>query len=211
MPLCSTSRVLLVRVSLLLCFIFLVTACSSVSSLIGGRHKYDYAQNFESMQSYDFNPIIPALAADKDFLFIQSSGVMLAIENAMAAKKIRKERNMGPDFRVNYYFTGEKNITVGQLNSLFKYNLGLAWDDKYGSGLGIANSRHSFSKRTLIIDLVSGDNNRLIWRGSAPTRITREDSDNAKRKALAQAVKVILAPFPPENDFESLKTPVLDE
>ncbi len=211
MPFRSTSRVLLVRVSLLLCFIFLVTACSSVSSLIGGRHKYDYAQNFEGMQSYNFKPILPALAADKDFLFIQSSGAMLAIENAMAAKKIRKERNLEPDFWVNYYFTGEKNITVGQLNALFKYNLGLAWDDKYGSGLGIASSNHSFSKRTLIIDLISGNNNRLIWRGSTPTRITRDDSDSAKRKALTQAVKVIMAPFPPENNFESLKTPVFDE
>ncbi len=101
-------------------------------------------------------------------------------------------------------------MNVGRINTLFNYNLGLAWDDKYGTGQGIANSNYSFSKQTLIIDLVSS-NNRLIWRGSAPTGITAEDNEQQKRKALNQAVKVILAPFPPKNNFTSLKTPVFDE
>lgn len=211
MPLGSIiSPVFLQRFIILLSLSIALSACSSISSLIGGRHKYDYAQNFESMQSYNFKPISPTLAADEDFLFIQNAGAALAIENALAGLKIRKERHLQPDFWVNYYFTGEKNMTVGQLNTLFKYNLGLAWDDKYGTGLGTANSSHSFSKTTLIIDLVS-NNNRLIWRGSAPTGISTEDNDHTKRTALTKAVKVIMGPFPPENNFKSLKTPVFDE
>ncbi|MCK5663253.1 MAG: DUF4136 domain-containing protein [Thiotrichaceae bacterium] len=185
-------------------------ACSSVSSLVGGRHKHDYAQNFESMQSYNFNPVSAQIESDANFLFIRNSGAMLAIENGMAAKKLRKERNMEPDIRLNYYFTGEQGMNVGRINTLFNYNLGLAWDDKYGTGQGIANSNYSFSKRTLIVDLISS-NNRLIWRGSAPTGITAEANEQQKRKALNEAVKVILGPFPPQNNFTSLKTPVFDE
>ena len=192
-------------------FSLFLSACGSVSSLIGGRHKHDYAQNFESMQHYNFSPISTQLAADPDFMFIQNSGAQLAIENRMAEKKLLKERHLTPDMWLNYYFTGEKEVSVGQLNQIFGYNLGLAWDDKYGTGKGIANSNHFFSKHTLIIDLVSKENNRLIWRGSAPTGITSNESESSKRKALDKAVEVILDPFPPLNNFESLKTPVFDE
>ncbi len=186
-------------------------ACTSVSSLIGGRHKHDYAQNFESMVRYNFNPVPASLAANPDFLFIQNSGAKLAIENIMAGKKILKERNMTPDFWLNYYFSGEKPLSVAQLNKIFNYNLGLAWDDKYGTGQGIANSSHIFSRGTLIIDIVSREGNRLIWRGSAPTGITSDDNKRSKRKALDDSVKVIMTPFPPQNNFESIKKPVFDE
>lgn len=188
-----------------------LSGCGSVSSLVGGRHKHDFAQNFESMQHYNFNSAPESLSSNPNFIFIKNSGSQLAIENAMAGKNIRKERNIEPELWLNYYFTGEQSISVGQLNKLFDYNLGLAWDDKYGSGKGIANSSHVFSSRTLIIDLVSNDNNRLIWRGSAPTGITADDNQKSKKKALDSAVEVILDPFPPENNFESLKTPVFDE
>jgi hypothetical protein len=199
--------------TIILClgFSLFLSGCSSVSSLVGGRHKYDYAQNFERMQHYNFYPVSSPVKTDPNFIFIHNSGAKLAIENGMAKKKLRKERNREPDIWLNYYFTGEQGITVGQLNELFNYNLGLAWDDKYGTGQGIANSNYSFSRRTLIVDLVSRNNNRLIWRGSAPTRITADDNDQQKRKALNSAVKVILAPFPPKNNFTSLKTPVFDE
>lgn len=187
-----------------------LTACSSVSSLVGGRHKYDHAQNFQRMDKYNFNPTSAQLEMNPDFRFIRDSGATLAIENGMAAKHIKKERNIQPDFWINYYFTGEQVITVGKLNKLFTYNLGLAWNDKYGTGQGIANTSHSFSKHTLIIDLVAGENNQLIWRGSAPTRITPDISASQKTDRLNKAVKVILAPFPPENDFSSLKQGVIE-
>ena len=189
----------------------MLVACSSVpsiTSLIGGRHKYDHAQNFESMKRYDFSPISSELKANPDFKFLQQSGGQLAIENIMATKKITKERHATPDFWLNYYYTREHNITVGELNQFFNYNLGLAWDDKYGVGNGIANTAHNFSTGTLIIDLVSGNNNKLIWRGSAPVSIDKNDSYDEKRQALQKSVSVIMSPFPPENNFSSLKQAV---
>ncbi len=186
----------------------ILSACSSVSSLVGGRYKYDHAQNFKRMQKYNFNTVPPQLESDPNFRFIRDSGAVLAIENAMAMKKIRKERNAVPDFWINFYFTGEQNITVGQLNKLYAYNLGLAWDDKYGTGQGTANTGYKFSRRTLIIDLISREHNRLIWRGSAPTGITSDDSESKKRDSLNKSVAVILDPFPPENNFSSLKQAV---
>jgi len=63
----------------------------------------------------------------------------------------------------------------------------------------------------LILDIVSKNNNRLIWRGSAPTGISSADSANSRRKALDRAIKVILGPLPPKNNFDSLKTPVFNE
>ncbi len=192
----------------------LLSACgsiTSVSSLIDGRHKYDYAQNFEGMKTYNFSSVKSSLSSNPDYIFIKSSGAQLAIENGMATKKLFKERHLLPDMWLNYYFTGDKVISVGQLNDLFDYNLGLAWDDKYGTGKGIANSSHTFSKQTIIIDLVYKKNNRLIWRGSASTGISAEDSERSKKQSLDKAVEVILDPFPPLNKFESLKTPVFDE
>jgi len=203
----STFKLITVSLSLSL----VLSACTtSVSSLIGGRHKYDYAKNFERMQKYNFNPVSEQLEANPDFRLVRDSGAALAIENTMAAKHIRKERYVVPDFWVNYYFTGEQNISVGQLNKFFAYNLGLAWNDKYGSGKGIANTSYNFSSRTLIIDFVSRENNQLIWRGSAPTSITSADTESQIRQSLNKATEVILDPFPPENSFSSLKHAVPD-
>ncbi len=197
-------------ISLLL--MVLLTACSSsvttVSSLLGARIRYDHAQNFEAMQKYNFNPAPDTVKNNPDYRFIQSVGATLAIENTMAAKKIRKERHALPDFRVNYYFVGENGINVGQLNELYSYNLGLAWDDKYGSGAGIANTSHKFSADTFIIDLVSPEGNRLIWRGSVPTSIDRDNSQDKNQELINKAVAVILDSFPPENFFKSLKDAV---
>jgi len=198
-------------IMLCLTFSFFLNSCSSVSSLVGGRHKYDHAQNFENMQRYNFHPAPEKVKIDNNYNFITHSGVVLSIENRMAAKKIRKERILQPDFWVNYYFTGEQAMTTAQINKLFAYNLGLAWDDKYGGGKGIADNSHSFSRRTLVIDLVSRDNNHLIWRGSAPTGITAGFTEQEKRNSLDDAVKVILSPFPPENDFSSLKSTFFNE
>ncbi len=196
-------------IALLLLLGLLLSACSSsvttVSSLIGGRVKYDYAQNFESMQKYNFMPAPAAVKNNPDYQFIHSQGATLAIENTMASKKIRKERYAVPDFLVNYYFVGKKGISVGQLNKLYGYNLGLTWDDEYGTGKGIANTSHIFSEATFIVDLISSDGNRLIWRGSVPTSIDRDNSEDENRKLLHKAVDVILDSFPPENYFKSLK------
>ena len=187
---------------------FCLSSCSSVSKMVGARHKYDHAQNFEGMQRYNFSPTPEQIENNADFRFIRNSGAALAIENAMAAKQIRKERYATPDFWLNYYFTGEQGITVGQLNQLYTYNLGLAWDDKYGTGQGVANTDYRYSRRTLIIDLVAREGKRLIWRGYTPTGITQDQPESQTRKALNSAVEVILDAFPPENIFGSLKSSI---
>ncbi len=199
------------RLILIFTMTLILVACSSVpsiTSLIGVRHKYDHAQNFERMKKYDFSPISNKLKANPDFKFLQQSGAQLAIENIMATKRISKERHTTPDFWLNYYYTGEHGITVGGLNKFFNYNLGLAWDDKYGVGNSIANTGHNFSTGTLIIDLISRNNNKLIWRGSAPVNIDNDDTYDEKRQALQKSVSVIMSPFPPKNNFSSLKQAV---
>lgn len=199
-------RLIVFAISLML----VLDGCTSVSELIGGRYKHDYAQNFERMNKYNFNPVSTELEANADYRFIRDSGAVLAIENAMATKKLMKESYATPDFWLNYYYTGQQTISVEQLNKLFNYNLGLAWDDKYGTGKGHANTSHRFSKNTLIIDLVAIDNQQLIWRGSAPIGISRSDSADEKRNDLKKAVAVIMSPFPPKNKFASLKNAVPD-
>jgi hypothetical protein len=203
-----TSRVFII--SLLVASISL-SGCVSVSKVIGGRHKYDHAQNFEIMQRYNFYPVPEKIQRLPEYRYILDSGATLVLENAMAAKLIRKERYATPDFWLNFYYVGEKSITTGELNKLNEYNLGLAWDDKYGTGEGIANIKHRFSSGQFIIDLVSKTQNRLIWRGSTATGIDPEDAYEQRKKKLTKAVEVIMSPFPPENNFSSLKSGVLEE
>jgi len=183
-----------------------LTACSSINRQV----KYDHAQNFEYMLNYNFNAIPDKLQADANYQLLQQANITLAIENTMAGKKIRKETSIEPDFWLNYYFTGEQPISTGELNKLFSYNLGLAWDDKYGTGQGKANTAYTYSRRTLIIDLISPDNNRLIWRGSSSTGIKPGNSAADTQQALKKSAQVILKPFPPRNIFGSLKKEIPD-
>lgn len=183
-----------------------LAACSSVNRKV----KYDHAQNFESMLSYNFKTIPDKFAYDVNYQLLRQANLALIIENTMAAKKIRKETRIEPDFWLNYYFSGEQPINVGELNTLFDYNLGLAWDDKYGTGQGMANTAYTYSHRTLIIDLISPDNNRLIWRGATSTGIKPGDSAADTQQALKKATHVILKSFPPKNIFGSLKQGIPD-
>jgi len=183
-----------------------LAACSSINRQV----KYDHAQNFESMRSYNFKPIPDKLADDTNYQLVRQANIILTIENAMAGKKIRKETRIEPDFWLNYYLTGEQPINTGDLNALFAYNLGLAWDDKYGAGQGKADTAYTYQHRTLIIDLISPDNNRLIWRGATSTGIKPGDSAADIQQALQKSAQVILKPFPPKNIFGSLKRGIPD-
>jgi hypothetical protein len=162
------------------------------------------------MLKYNFYAIPDRLQADASYQLLQQGNITLAIENTMAGKKIRKETSIEPDFWLNYYFTGEQPISTGELNKLFSYNLGLAWDDKDGTGQGKANTAYTYSRRSLIIDLISPDNNRLIWRGSNSTGIKPGDSAADIQQALKRSAQVILKPFPPTNIFGSLKKDIPD-
>ena len=183
-----------------------LTACSSINRQV----KYDHAQNFESMQSYNFQTIPESFKSDRNFQLLQQANITLAIENAMAGKKIRKETYLEPDFWLNYYYTGEQSMSHGELNKLFAYNLGLGWDDKQGSGQGKANTSSTFSSKTLIIDLVSPENNRLIWRGSTAVRHKSGDTSRETQQALQKAAQGILKPFPPKNVFGTIKQGIPD-
>lgn len=183
-----------------------LTACSSINRQV----TYDHGQNFESMLSYNFKPVADNLKAEGNYHLLQQGNIRLAIENAMAGKKIRKETVITPDFWLNYYFTAEQPISTHALNALFDYSLGLTWDNKDATGHGKANTAHTFSRRTLIIDLVSPEHNRLIWRGSTATGIKPDDTPAEIQHAVQQSARGILKPFPPRNLFSKLKKGIPD-
>ncbi len=186
--------------------LFNLSACSSINRQV----KYDHGQSFESMLSYNFKPVPDNIKAETNYQLLQQGNIRLAIENAMAGKKIRKETSLTPDFWLNYYLTAEQPVSAHELNALFDYSLGLAWDDKDATGHGKSNNAHTFSRRTLIIDLVSPEQNRLIWRGSTTTGIKPDDTPAEIQQAVQKAARGILKPFPPRNLFSKLKKGIPD-
>ncbi len=111
------------------------------------------------------------------------------IENELARKGY-EQMGLGfkVDFLVAYRFAFEEAITAQEVNKRHGY----AADD---AGADLAQR---FEKGSLIIDIVSPETKKLMWRGIAEAEIVVAVSDEERLRRSREAVRRILAEFPPK-------------
>ena len=115
----------------------------------------------------------------------------------------RGYRHIGPEEEARVDFLVTYHNDVKQEERLENYSVGVGvGTGYYGSGWGVGTSWHApvhtntrvFLKGTLVIDIISVAEERLVWRGWAEDTI---DANTEVRAKIDAAVASILERFPP--------------
>ncbi len=153
------------------------------------RAEHDPKARFRSTGSYSWMTIPGKLAGDARSAKTTTARRMREVIEEELGRKGYEHRGLGykVDFMVCYYAAVEKDLDA---ESAAKQR-GYTSQDLGGSG-------QRFEKGTLVIDIVHPETNELMWRGIAEADIVVSVSEAEKLKRTSEAVRRILAKFPPK-------------
>ncbi len=168
-------------------------AITLLSLLLGGcagmaiQADQDPAVSLDSYETYTWSPnrrvsgdvrVTPALRTQ----------VREDIDRHLADKGYVRV-NSGADFSVAWQVTIEGETIVQTLG----YYSGSNFSDNLAQP-GTAARR--YEEGTLIIDIMEGESERLIWRGTATAEVRQRPSVEERSAKVAEAVQKVLAQFP---------------
>jgi len=153
------------------------------------RAEHDPKARFRSTGSYSWMTIPGKLAGDARFDKTTIARRMREIIEEELGRKGYEHRGLGyrVDFMVCYYAAVEKDLDAQNAAK----QRGYTSEDVGGSG-------QRFEKGTLVIDIVHPETKKLMWRGIAEADIVVSVSEAEKLKRTSEAVRRILAKFPPK-------------
>ncbi len=128
------------------------------------------------------------------------SRVHAAVDDQMAAKGYARVSNGSADLLIGYHAAIERRLSVETMDSHYGYGPGWgrgysrAWD----TGPATRTYTRYYDEGSLILDFVTPDAKRLIWRGAARAEINKADSPKTRRERINEAVRRMLERFPPE-------------
>jgi hypothetical protein len=172
----------------LLALLVLMAACGP---MIDVRSDYDPSADFAHLQTYAWlqqpssAPRDPRIHND-----LLDSRVHSAVNDALHAKGYT-EASENPDFRVAYQVVLREKVAAAAFPTSYGYGLGRLPAD---SDVRIA----TYDEGTLLLDVVDGNTNELIWRGAASTRIDPDRTPQERTALIRAAVNEMLGKFPPK-------------
>ncbi len=168
-------------------------AITFLSLLLGGcasmaiQAEQDPTASLDSYGTYAWSPIRRA-PGDVRVTPALSAQIRDDIDQHLADKGYVRV-NTEADFSVNYQVTIEGETIVQTLDwysgSNFKETVATP-----------APTQRSYEEGTLIIDVMEGESERLIWRGTATAEVRQRASPEDRSDRVAEAVQKVLAQFP---------------
>lgn len=179
-----------------------LTGCSTPKMKITADH---YAPaDFASYKSYDWIPFPDKEKADPrlnyDFL---GQAIPAAADTELQKKGYVKLTTGQPDFRVGWYVAVDQGADVQHVDNFYGYTAGAGWGYgpqggwTYAGGLSSSYVRQ-YAVGTLVLDIVDGKSNKLVWRGAAHAQINPKASREQKEERINAAIQKILEQFPPQ-------------
>lgn len=106
----------------------------------------------------------------------------------------RTTPDQNPDFIITYHTVGKEKLQ--STGSSFSFGFIDAFPAGFGSVIvPVGNDVQSREQGTLMLDIIDGHSKRLVWRGWTSDWVSQ---DNYSQQAITEAVKEILAKFPPK-------------
>ena len=183
----------------LLCVVLvtLLTGCATME--VSTEH--DTAFNFSSLKTYTWLPNPQEYFGDSriDKAALEAR-IQTAVDRELEAKKFMKITSGTPDFHVRYHAIAGMYM---QVENVSKPGSGMSgdWNDQrlglYRRGGG-KSATYSWDKGTLLLDMVNPGNKKIIWIGTAASKIDLHDSAEKKEERINRAVSKLLADFPPQ-------------
>ena len=164
---------------------------------------YDPAVSFDELETYTMieqagerpTPDIPALSSP-----LVDRRIRSAIERELGAMGFRRVTSGEADFKVAAYVVAEERLDVETLDRYGYNNYGYNYGYRHYGGSGIITRDYvrEYVEGTLILDIIDGGRNELIWRGWATEALAHQPSPENVDKYVFEAVGKILEGFPPQ-------------
>ncbi|MCL7963359.1 MAG: DUF4136 domain-containing protein [marine benthic group bacterium] len=122
-----------------------------------------------------------------------------SVEAKLAEKGLRRTEGGSPDFRIGYHVSIDGRMDVTYINSYYGYGWGGYWGP-YGPSFGMGYSTPSvrqYNEGTLILDIVDGSSNELVWRGVVSGEVHEKRDAQERQEAIDRAIGEALKDFPP--------------
>lgn len=186
--------------SLLICSIFLLFACSDNKLTIKTEYRpvaFDSLKTYRWYEKSSFDE--KGAVSEITYAYIKQ-----AIDKELKAKQLSKTSDVAVDFYVNVTVTAEMRVDVKD----YQVYSGVGEGYRYSRDTGFQSSFSSEQKTdyiyyrdgTLLVDIIDPFSDKLIWRGVAKKRLPKEkkSSQQKREKMIDQAISAVLADFPPD-------------
>lgn len=190
-----------VRQLLGMLLIVVLSGCSTMTV----NSDYDPSESFKGLRTYDWIPGGRKPTGDPriDDNTLLDTRVRNAVDRELAAKGFRRLTDGQPDFWVVYHVTLDKKTDITTLNSYYGYGPGWGYGygypyRPYGWGGPPETYVYQYEEGTLLLDIVEPETRKLIWRGHATDEVQFSDSPGKREEQVNEAVRRILALFPPK-------------
>ena len=162
---------------------------------------YDPDVSFEELETYTMieqagRPTgYPALSSP-----LVDRRIRSAIELELATMGFRRVTSGEADFKVSAYVVAEERLDVETLDRYGYNNYGYNYGYRHYRGSGIITRDYvrEYVEGTLILDIIDGGRNELIWRGWATEALAHQPRPEDVDKYVFEAVGKILEGFPPQ-------------
>jgi hypothetical protein len=119
--------------------------------------------------------------------------VRQSVDEELAAKGYQHVTAGKPDFLVGWHASRQTKVDVQSVDSYY----GVGWDWGWAAGPP-QNYVTEYQQGTLIIDVVDGAANKLVWRGTAEADLGTNPRAEETAKKVDEAAEKILERFPPK-------------
>jgi hypothetical protein len=163
--------------------------------------EYDKKFTFTGLKTWSWHPegkgkVLLALTAENDPKVVADRVdpvIIPALERELGARGLTMAP-ASPDFYVHYFVLGtlqNSSQVAGQF---------LPATPEWGIPpfLASTTATRTYPMGTLILDVTSAAQQRLVWRGTAARKIQIDRPDSERRKVLEDAIREMVKKFPPK-------------
>jgi hypothetical protein len=160
-----------------------LSSCSSIEV----TNDYDSSVDFNALKSWSWHAVATVPNDPDSVVTLTEARVRSAIESELTGRGY-PEVPSGGSFLVAYHAMIRERIEAGA--------------DPYGYGWRhgyMGPNVMTYEEGTLLIDFIDPKSKSMIWRGTASAVVDPADSTEKREKRIRDAVKKVLAKFPPKS------------
>ena len=154
---------------------------------------YDPSADFSNLGSYAWFDERSGVQGDRpDVSSLLDRRIRSAVDGELSQKGIESVDKNSAKMLVSYHLGVESKLDVNTMDTGYGYG-------RYGrySSIGTTTTVTEYQEGTLLIDVIDPVSKQLIWRGSGQARVREWSTPEDREKRIHEAVKEILAEFPP--------------
>lgn len=178
--------------------VFLLPACSDNKLSIKTKYESIAYHQLKTYRWYDKSkPEADSKVSAAILQFIKDE-----IDRELTTKKLTLQQEGDVDFYVNVSVTAKDHVDMKEQLSYSGTAPGYSWNRESGfrkiEYIEPETEYIHHRDGSMVIDIIDSSSDKLIWRGIAEKRLTKELTKTQREKLIKIAVSTVLADFPPK-------------